>query len=308
MGRDGLRGARRSEARGVGRDQEGGDALGARAAGAGEDDVEVGDAAVGDPGLVAVEDVAVAVAGGGEVHGGHVGARRGLGQREGGDGSARRGLGQQAAPSARRCRRARRRRSPGPAWRRRSRRGRRAGQVSRTRQRQRTSSSPPGGGVAAAAQPAVLAERGDERAAGGVGVGVVDGAEARRPRRRASSASARWRSSKKGQARKLLSGASIISCPRRPASPWRRRPGRRGAKSAVCMQIAWAWASASIAWSRPMDHSWFSRVLVIMWAKVGPSAMRRASASGLVLQRSARDQAVEEAPGERPPRRSSRGR
>ena len=43
------------------------------------------------------------------------------------------------------------------------------------------------------------------------------------------------------------------------------------------MQIAWAWASASIACSMVIDHSWWSIVLVTPWAKVGPLASSAAS-------------------------------
>ena len=79
------------EAGRVGVDDEGADA--ARAlrrrivlvAGAREDDVEVGDAAVRDPGLLAVEDVAVAVGARRARHRGDVGAGVGLGERERGD-------------------------------------------------------------------------------------------------------------------------------------------------------------------------------------------------------------------------------
>ena len=63
------------------------------------------------------------------------------------------------------------------------------------------------------------------------------------------------------------------------------------------MQIAWAWASDSIAWSRPMDHSWLSWVLVIMWAKVGPSAMPLGERHRLGVEVGGGDEAVEEAPG-----------
>gem|GEM_PF-5205476 len=44
------------------------------------------------------------------------------------------------------------------------------------------------------------------------------------------------------------------------------------------MQIAWAWASASMASSTPIAHSWCSMVLVMPWAKVGPAASSCASA------------------------------
>ena len=49
-------------------------------------------------------------------------------------------------------------------------------------------------------------------------------------------------------------------------------------KSLVAMQIAWACASISIAVSRLTAHSLLSWVLVMPWAKVGPSARPRASA------------------------------
>jgi hypothetical protein len=63
---------------------EGADTLGAsRFAGTGEDDVEARNAAVGDPGLLAVEDKGVAIAGGGELDGGDVGAGARLAEGEG---------------------------------------------------------------------------------------------------------------------------------------------------------------------------------------------------------------------------------
>ena len=69
--------------------QKSGEALGAGAfAGAREHHVEVGDAAVGNPGLLAVEHIAVAVALGGQRDIGDVGAGLLLGQREGCDGAA----------------------------------------------------------------------------------------------------------------------------------------------------------------------------------------------------------------------------
>src|SRR5207249_3115330 len=49
-------------------------------------------------------------------------------------------------------------------------------------------------------------------------------------------------------------------------------------KSSVSMQIAWACASASIAWSMLMFHSWCSIVLVMPLANVGPWTSSRASA------------------------------
>ncbi len=125
------------EARRVGLDQEGREAAGAgRLAGAGEDDVPVGDAAVGDVGLLAVEPDMVAV---GRRRGGDrgdVGARLRLGEGEGGDRLAGRDVRQPAA-SARPCRRARPARCRAPGARRRSRRGRRARRASRGRGRGR---------------------------------------------------------------------------------------------------------------------------------------------------------------------------
>ncbi len=74
------------EAACVGINDDGADAFGAgRFAGAGEDDVEAGDAAVGDPGLLAVEDVVIAVGGRGECERGGVRTGFGFGKREGGD-------------------------------------------------------------------------------------------------------------------------------------------------------------------------------------------------------------------------------
>ena len=105
-GRDHLDPLGDREAGRVRLDQEGREPAGAgRLAGAGEDDVEVGDAAVRDPGLHPVEpDVAGAVGdrGGGER--GDVGAGLGLGEGEGGDGLACGDGRQDSAPSARRSR------------------------------------------------------------------------------------------------------------------------------------------------------------------------------------------------------------
>ena len=56
-----------------------------RLAGAGENRVDIGDAAVRDPGLLAVQNVAVAVLGGGHAGIGHVRSGLGLGQRKGRD-------------------------------------------------------------------------------------------------------------------------------------------------------------------------------------------------------------------------------
>ena len=67
-------------------DHEGGDALGAGAGSDGrEDHVVLGDAAVGDPGLLAVQDVVVTGAHGGGGHGGGVRADAGLGRGQRGE-------------------------------------------------------------------------------------------------------------------------------------------------------------------------------------------------------------------------------
>ena len=60
-----------------------------RFAGAREDRVDVRDTTVGDPGLLAVEHISVAVAGSRKVHVGNIGTRTGLAESEGGDGAAR---------------------------------------------------------------------------------------------------------------------------------------------------------------------------------------------------------------------------
>ena len=73
------------EALALARDQEGGQPAGAGAfAGAGEDRVDVGFGSVGDPDLLAVQPVAIAVAPGLEGEGGDVGAGLWLGQSEAG--------------------------------------------------------------------------------------------------------------------------------------------------------------------------------------------------------------------------------
>ena len=54
------------------------------------------------------------------------------------------------------------------------------------------------------------------------------------------------------------------------ACSWATNARYARSKSAVCMQIACACASASIACSRPMFHSWFSCVFVMPCANVGP--------------------------------------
>jgi hypothetical protein len=77
------------EAGRAGIDDEGRDAACSRCfAGACEDDVEVGNATVGDPGLVAVEHRLVAIDAGAAAHRHHVGTGVGLGQGEAGDGLA----------------------------------------------------------------------------------------------------------------------------------------------------------------------------------------------------------------------------
>jgi hypothetical protein len=72
------------QARRIGIDDEGADAADTRCfAGAGEDHVEIRDAAVGDPGLFAIEDIAVAVRVRGAAHGRDIRAGLRLGQGEG---------------------------------------------------------------------------------------------------------------------------------------------------------------------------------------------------------------------------------
>ena len=184
VGGDGLQPLGDGQAGGVGGEEEGGEAAGAGGfAGAGEDGVEVGDAAVGDPGLLAVEDVAVAVAGGGGGGGGDVGAGLRLGQGEGGEGAAGAGLGEPAALLV------------GGAEQRDG-----AGAEALHREGEVGEAVVAGQGLADQAEaadverrrgvgvdrgvgePAVAAERGDERLAGGVGVGMVDVGEVlRRP-------------------------------------------------------------------------------------------------------------------------------
>ena len=95
------------EAGGVAVDDERGHALVARAGvGLGEDDDEVGDGAVRDPELGAVQHPVVAVALRGELAGGGVGADVGLGEGEGADLAARRrgpAASAGAAPPSRSC-------------------------------------------------------------------------------------------------------------------------------------------------------------------------------------------------------------
>ena len=89
MRRDDVDALGDGKARQFSRQQKRREALGAGAfAGAREHHVEVGDAAVGNPGFFAVEDKTVAVALGGQRDIGDVGAGLLLGQREGGDGAA----------------------------------------------------------------------------------------------------------------------------------------------------------------------------------------------------------------------------
>ena len=79
-----------AEAGTVGVDDEGRDPLGAAAfAAAREDDVEIGDTGVRDPGLAAVEPEAAGAGAGAGGHRRHVGAGLGLGESEGGDRRAR---------------------------------------------------------------------------------------------------------------------------------------------------------------------------------------------------------------------------
>ncbi len=102
-------------------------------AGAGEDDVAIGDPAVRDPGLDAVDDVAVPVAPRRGREGGDVGAGLGLGQRERGDRPPGRDLAEAARPAGRPSRTGSRGRCRVPAWRTRSRPDRRGRRASRAR-------------------------------------------------------------------------------------------------------------------------------------------------------------------------------
>ena len=84
MGCDHVDALRHPEAGGVGVDDKTADALAAAlVAGAGEHGVVIGDAAVGYPGLAAVQHVLIAVQAGAGLHGRHVGAGVRLGQGEG---------------------------------------------------------------------------------------------------------------------------------------------------------------------------------------------------------------------------------
>ena len=73
-----------------------------------------------------------------------------------------------------------------------------------------------------------------------------------------------------------------------------------------CMQSACACASASMACSSVIDHSWCSMALVMLWAKVGPWASL-VPAPGRASSWAAVDQGVVKAPGQAP-RRSWRDR
>ena len=108
------------QALGVGRHEEAGDAV-AVVGGAGHHLVEVGVAAVGGPGLRAVDDVGVAVAARRRTHRGGVGAGVRLGEAVGAEQLAAEHVGQPLSPSAPRCRTRRGRSTTGRARRRRRR-------------------------------------------------------------------------------------------------------------------------------------------------------------------------------------------
>ena len=191
----------------VGVDEEGREAARAgRLAGAREHDVDVGDAAVGDPGLHPVEHVGVAV----EPWPSSPARRRRSRRRAP---RARRPVIASPATTARRAARAfcasraeerDRRRCRGPASRRRSRPGRRGRRAFRAR------------GTASARRARALrrseARAGARRArargrlASASRVVVGERAERRRRRRRARRFSARWRSSKNGQVEEAAIG------------------------------------------------------------------------------------------------------
>ena len=86
MRRDHLQTLGDGQARRIARHEKGRDAPCARSlAGSREDDIEIGDPAIGDPGLFAGQKIVVSVAGRRHVHVCHVRSRARLRQREGGD-------------------------------------------------------------------------------------------------------------------------------------------------------------------------------------------------------------------------------
>jgi hypothetical protein len=291
----------------VGEDDEGGNAARARRlAGAGEDDVDVGDAAVGDPGLLAVEHIGVAVGG----------AAQAMARRR----------------SRPRARRARRRRSHSPARDARQQRaccssvpGRliapvprpcmaKAKSASPSRIGERLAAgraracrslrSPPGaGGRPRVAQPAGLAQRAHQRRQAASTSAMIDVRRAPAPAAGVELFGRGGRGmagSKNGQPRCVAASPGgraevAMSVALEPASL-----GGEGlvgaAEVLVAMQIAWAWASASMAGVDVIAHSWCSMVLVMPWAKVGPSAIERAQASAASAIRASARPGVEEAP------------
>ena len=221
------------EARRAGIDDEGRDAARARRfAGAREHDVEVGDAAVGDPGLLAVEHVASSPSTRAlQAMRRHVGAGLGLGQREGGDRLAARHARQVALPSAAAC--PRRLMAPRAQALHREREVGQAGVA-----RQRLADQADGARVDGVAAPPYACRR--PRGAASRPRRARARARGRRRRRRgraacgtccAAQASSSRASCAVALARRTASRGSacrlMLSCPRSAASAWRRRRRRR---------------------------------------------------------------------------------
>ncbi len=94
-----------AEAGKIGFDEEGGDAAAACCGiGLGENDVEAGDAAVGDPGFGAVQDVVIAIADGAGLDSGSVGAGLRFGEAEGAENFAAGEAARDIFSFVRRCR------------------------------------------------------------------------------------------------------------------------------------------------------------------------------------------------------------
>ena len=188
----------------VGRDDEGREAARARRlAGAGEHHVEVGDAAVRDPGLLAVEHVIRRRRAARSWRCWRRRSRRPARSARRRRSPCRRGCAAarpRAAPSCRTARSARRR---GPAWRRRSRRARRGAPASRARARAcaRRAARRPASGAVSVSQPPRPSCATSSRQAASTSPMVDAGEIAGRPGARARRASARWRASKNGQSR-----------------------------------------------------------------------------------------------------------
>ena len=145
------------------------------------------------------------------------------------------------------------------------------------------------------AQPAGLAQLAHQLAAGAVQVMVAVHIAhlSGQPRRRVRWANWRWCGVQERPVQRIPAGrpggsrgssGTHLSCLQNcGTSRARRRPAWARWKSCVSMHRAWAWASASMAWSTPMSHSWCSMVLVMPLAKAGalrPVPPAQACASG----------------------------